>query len=71
MTDRRPLGTGPTRTTSEADTGLLPMPRAQLGAERFLTTPATTEPKPRPAVGCRMLWGQPHCTRTAIAPSAS
>ncbi len=71
MAGRRPLGTGPTRTTSEPDTGLLPVPRAQLAAERFPATPATTEPKPPPAVRCPMLWGQPHSTRTAIALSAS
>ncbi|WP_406729479.1 hypothetical protein WJ438_40165 [Streptomyces sp. GD-15H] len=40
MTDRRPPGTGPTRTATEADTELPPAPRAQLAAERLPATPA-------------------------------
>ncbi|WP_146229000.1 hypothetical protein [Streptomyces sp. NWU339] len=54
MTDRRPLGTGPTRTATEAK--LPPAPRAQLAAERLPTAPAPGHPMPaRPATGRRAL----------------
>ncbi|WP_406729484.1 hypothetical protein WJ438_40210 [Streptomyces sp. GD-15H] len=46
MTDRRPLGTGPTHTATEAE--LPPAPRARLAAERLPAVPAATEPAPTP-----------------------
>lgn len=63
MTDRRPLGTGPTRTTTEAE--LPPAPRAQLAVERLPAAPATDNPTParpataRPATGRRALGAGP------------
>jgi len=53
MTDRRPLGTGPTRATANVsrtrDTDPVPAPRAQLTAERLPAAVPAAEPKPRPA----------------------
>ncbi|WP_406729540.1 hypothetical protein WJ438_40585 [Streptomyces sp. GD-15H] len=58
MTDRRPLGTGPTRTTTEAE--LPPTPRAQLATERLPTAPTAGNPRPaRPATGRRALGAGP------------
>ncbi|WP_461091810.1 hypothetical protein [Streptomyces incanus] len=58
MTDRRPLGTGPTRTATEAE--LPPAPRAPLAAERLPTAPAPSDPIPaRPATGRRALGAGP------------
>ncbi|MEV0695471.1 hypothetical protein [Streptomyces sp. NPDC050388] len=58
MTDRRPLGTGPTRTTTEAE--LPPAPRAPLAAERLPTAPAAGDPMPaRPVTGRRALGSGP------------
>ncbi|PWI04880.1 hypothetical protein DIZ27_42630 [Streptomyces sp. NWU339] len=60
MTDRRPLGTGPTLTATEADTELPPAPRAQLAAERLPTTPSAGDPMPtRPITGRRALGAGP------------
>ncbi|PWI04752.1 hypothetical protein DIZ27_43400 [Streptomyces sp. NWU339] len=53
MTDRRPLGTGPTHTDESRmrDTGP-PAPRAQLAAERLPAAPAADHPMPtRPVTG--------------------
>ncbi|MFD5572736.1 hypothetical protein [Streptomyces cadmiisoli] len=56
MTDRRLLGTGPVHAdasrTQDTD---LPVPRAQLAAERLPAAPAATGPKPPPAGGRRVL----------------
>ncbi|CAM5389838.1 hypothetical protein SHIRM173S_02636 [Streptomyces hirsutus] len=58
MTDRRPPGTGPTRTATEAE--LPPAPRAQLAAERLPATPAADDPMPaRPITGRRALGAGP------------
>ncbi|MEV7817093.1 hypothetical protein AB0P05_41490 [Streptomyces flaveolus] len=60
MTDRRPLGTGPTTAEpSRARKADPPAPRAQLAAERLPSVPAT-EPEPaRPAAGRRALGAGP------------
>ncbi|MBL3670502.1 hypothetical protein JL475_31915 [Streptomyces sp. M2CJ-2] len=57
MTDRRPLGTGPTRTATEAE--LPPAPRAPLAAERLPTAPAADPMPTRPAAGRRTLGAGP------------
>ncbi|WP_157869307.1 hypothetical protein [Streptomyces hirsutus] len=58
MTDRRPLGTGPTRTATQAE--LPPAPRAQLAAERLPAAPAAGDPTPaRPITGRRALGAGP------------
>ncbi|MGW2709085.1 hypothetical protein ACWC4J_08830 [Streptomyces sp. NPDC001356] len=60
MTDRRPLGTGPTAAVSLMRDTDPPAPRAQLAAERLPSVPATAEPKPaRPATGRRALGAGP------------
>ncbi|MFJ4276199.1 hypothetical protein ACIP29_37285 [Streptomyces coelicoflavus] len=59
MTDRRPLGTGPTRPAAETNTELPPAPRAQLAAERLPVIQAAAEPRPTPAVGRRVLGAGP------------
>ncbi|WP_406723687.1 hypothetical protein WJ438_01995 [Streptomyces sp. GD-15H] len=60
MTDRRPPGTGPTRTATEADTELPPAPRARLAAERLPAAPAAGDPMPaRPVTGRRALGAGP------------
>ncbi|MFE2562138.1 hypothetical protein ACFXGT_40285 [Streptomyces sp. NPDC059352] len=58
MTDRRPLGTGPTQAdlSRTRDTELPDVPRAQLAAERLPAAPAA-EPKPRPTAGHRRVLG--------------
>ncbi|KOV71837.1 hypothetical protein ADL00_07005 [Streptomyces sp. AS58] len=60
LTDRRLLGTGPVRADASRtrDTDL-PVPRAQLAAERLPATPAATGPKPPPADGRRALGAGP------------
>ncbi|MEV0696124.1 hypothetical protein [Streptomyces sp. NPDC050388] len=71
MADRRPLGTGPTRTTTEAE--LPPAPRAPLAAERLsATVPAATEPVPTPPhpAGRRTLGTGPSPPRVPGAPAA-
>ncbi|MBL3671452.1 hypothetical protein JL475_37300 [Streptomyces sp. M2CJ-2] len=58
MTARRPPGTGPTRTATEAE--LPPAPRAPLAAERLPTAPAAGDPMPaRPITGRRTLGAGP------------
>jgi hypothetical protein len=58
MTDRRPLGTGPPRTATEAE--LPPAPRAQLAAERLPAAPTTGASMPaRPVTGRRALGAGP------------
>lgn len=58
MTDRRPLGTGPTRTATESE--LPPAPRAQLAAERLPAASAAGAPRPaRPITGRRALGAGP------------
>ncbi|WP_031022513.1 hypothetical protein [Streptomyces sp. NRRL WC-3795] len=59
MTDRRPLGTGPTRPATETDAELAPVPRAQLAAERLPVVQAAAEPRPAPTVGRRVLGAGP------------
>jgi hypothetical protein len=62
MTTRRPLGTGPVQveTSGTPDTDPVLAPRAQLAAERLpATVPAAADPKPRPAVGRRVLRAGP------------
>ncbi|MCA1222187.1 hypothetical protein [Streptomyces sp. 8L] len=62
MTDRRPLGTGPTR-AELPDESRLGAPRAQPAAERLTSGPAATDPPaPRPA-GRRTLGSSPGATR--------
>ncbi|MFI1840328.1 hypothetical protein [Streptomyces olivaceoviridis] len=58
MTDRRPLGTGPTAESSRTPDTDPPAPRAQLAAERLPSVPAA-EPKPRPMTGRRTLGAGP------------
>ncbi len=63
MTDRRPLGTGPTTADvpDMTDTDPAPAPRAQLAAERLPPAPLVpaAEPKPRPTTGRRALRAGP------------
>ncbi|WP_189220803.1 MULTISPECIES: hypothetical protein [Streptomyces] len=64
MTDRRPLGTGPTPAdvsrTQDTDP---PAARAQLAAERLSVIPAATDPAPaHPAAGRRTLGAGPNTT---------
>ncbi|MER5991459.1 hypothetical protein [Streptomyces viridosporus] len=71
MTDRRPLGTGPTPTATEADTELPPAPRAQLAAERLPAAPAPGDPLPaRPATDRRALGAGPTPPRVPGASAA-
>ncbi|MGC9479720.1 hypothetical protein ACP4I1_37120 [Streptomyces sp. WG4] len=57
MTDRRPLGTGPTRPATETE--LPPAPRAQLAAERLPVVQAAAEPKTGLPAGRRVLGAGP------------
>ncbi|MGW2779571.1 hypothetical protein ACWC4C_45115 [Streptomyces olivaceoviridis] len=59
MTDRRPLGTGPTAETSRVQDTDPPAPHAQLAAERLPTDPAATGPVRRPAAERRTLGAGP------------
>ncbi|MFE6632608.1 hypothetical protein ACFVNB_35905, partial [Streptomyces rochei] len=56
MTDRRPLGTGPTRPATETE--LPSAPRAQLAAERLPVVQAA-EPRTGPPAGRRVLGAGP------------